>query len=141
MNTADEISEATRCFLQLFAANDVRGIAGCYTEDAQMLVANMNVIRGRNAIESVFKFTAGQGHTLEFQTHELDVQGATAIDVGRYIRRRADGSLFDDGKYMVVWKRVGEQWKLHRDMFNTSLPKAAAPTAEWKAELPRSTAL
>lgn len=132
MDQQHEIGEATQRFLRLFAANDINGIAGCYTDDAQMLVANMNVISGRSAIESVFKFTAGEGHTLEFQTHELDVHETTAVAVGRYIRRRGDGSLFDDGKYMVVWKRVGAQWKIHRDMFNTSLPKAAAPAAEWK---------
>ena len=132
MDQRHEIHQATRRFLRLFAANDVGGIAGCYTEDAQMLVSNMNVISGRSAIESVFKFTAGEGHTLEFQTHDLEVYDATAVAVGRYIRRRGDGSLFDDGKYMVVWKRIGGQWKIHRDMFNTSLPKAAAPAAEWK---------
>jgi ketosteroid isomerase-like protein len=98
-----------------------------------MLVANMNPIRGRAAIESVFKFTGGAGHTLEFQPHELEVHGATAIAIGQYVRRRGDGSRFDDGKYMVVWKRVGVDWKIHRDMFSTSLPKAVAPAAEWKA--------
>jgi ketosteroid isomerase-like protein len=59
-----EISAAQRRFLHLFAMNDPAGIAACYTEDAQMLVANMDVIRGRAAIESVFKFTAVRGHTL-----------------------------------------------------------------------------
>lgn len=131
MDPRDEIGQATRRFLQLFAANDTRAIADCYTADAQMLVANMNVIEGRPAIESVFKFTGGAGHTLEFQTREVEVHGASAVALGRYIRRRRDGSLFDDGKYMVVWKRVGDEWKIHRDMFNTSLPTAAAPAAEW----------
>lgn len=123
-----EISAAQRRFLHLFAMNEPAGIAACYTEDAQMLVANMDVIRGRAAIESVFKFTAVQGHTLEFQTRELDVNGTTAVEVGGYTRRRGDGSTFDRGKYMVVWKRVGDEWRIHRDMFSTSVPKAAAST-------------
>ena len=132
MNAHDEIGRATQKFLRLFAANDARAIAACYPEDAQMLVANMQPIRGRAAIESVFKFTAGPGHMLEFRAEELDVLGTTAVALGRYIRRRGDGSVFDDGKYMVVWKRIGEEWKIHRDMFNTSLPRWAAPAAEWK---------
>ena len=127
-DSAIEISAAQRRFLHLFAMNDPAGIAACYTEDAQMLVANMDVIRGRAAIESVFKFTAVQGHTLEFQTEEIEVNGMTAVEVGRYTRRRSDGSTFDLGKYMVVWKRVGDEWRIHRDMFSTSVPKAAAPT-------------
>lgn len=123
-----EISAAQRRFLHPFAMNDPAGIAACYTEDAQMLVANMDAIHGRAAIESVFKFTAVRGHTLEFQTQELEVNGTTAVEVGRYTRRRNDGSSFDRGKYMVVWKRVGDEWRIHRDMFSTSVPKAAAAT-------------
>ncbi len=130
MNSNDptaDISVATRRFLQRFAANDLTSVAACYTEDAQMLVANMDAICGRAAIEAVFKFTSVQGHTLEFQTHELDVHGTTAVEIGRYVRRRSDGSTFDHGKYLVIWKRVGGEWKIHRDMFSTSLPKDAAP--------------
>ena len=120
-----EISDAGQRFLQLFAQNDIAGIAACYTEDAQMLVANMNPILGRAAIEAVFKFTGGQGHTLEFQIHELDVHGSTAIEIGEYIRSQSDGSTVDRGKYIVIWKRIGDEWKIYRDMFNTSQPRAA----------------
>jgi len=123
--TAD-ICAVQQRFLRLFALNDLGGLGDCYTEDAQMLAANMEPICGRAAIRAVFKFTAVRGHTLEFQAQELEVTGETAIDVGNYARRRADGSLFDRGKYMVIWKRVAGEWKIHRDMFSTSL-KAAAP--------------
>lgn len=116
-------------FLDVFAANDFVGIAGCYTEDAQMLAANMEIVSGRTAIASVFKFTAVRGHTLQFETKELDVQGVTAIEVGRYTRRRGDGSTFDRGKYMVVWKRLRDAWLIHRDMFSTSLPKTPTHAA------------
>jgi uncharacterized protein (TIGR02246 family) len=124
-NPASEIAAVQRRFLQLFAQNDVEGLAACYTEDAQMLAAHMEPIRGRGAIASVFKFTAVQGHTLEFQTQELDVHGELAVEVGRYARRRSDGSMFDRGKYMVVWKRIAGSWLFHRDMFSTSMPRAA----------------
>ena len=124
-DAAAEISAAQRLFLRLFAMNDVAGIGACYTEDAQMLVANMELIVGRASIESVFKFTAVQGHVLEFETQELDIHGTTAVEVGSYTRKRRDGSTFDRGKYMVVWKRVRDTWLIHRDMFSTSLARSA----------------
>ena len=36
----------------------------------------------------------------------------------------AEGNVADHGKFMVVWKRVGDEWKLHRDIWNTSTPPA-----------------
>ena len=125
---SSEIAAVQQRFLQLFARNDVAGIAACYTEDAQMLVANMEIISGRDAIASVFKFTAVPGHALQFQTQELEAQGSTAVEVGRYTRRRADGSTFDRGKYIVIWKREADGWRIHRDMFSTSLARTPALT-------------
>jgi len=61
-NPAADIAAVTQRFLQFFANRDFAGLASCYTEDAQMLVANMDVITGRSAIASVFKFTAVSGH-------------------------------------------------------------------------------
>ena len=114
------IAEAGQRFLRLFALDDPPGIAACYTEDAQILAANMSPVRGRAAIESVFKFTRGPGHTLEFRTEELDVQGGTAIEIGAYVRKETGGATVDRGRYIVIWKRIGGEWKIHRDMFTTA---------------------
>ena len=128
-DSTSEISEAGRRFLRLFARNDVPGIGACYTEDAQMLAANMKPIQGRAAIEAVFKFTGGQGHTLEFQTHELDLHGTTAIEIGAYVRRGADGSSVDQGKYIVIWKHGPDGWQLYRDMWSSDTPQGTpSPT-------------
>jgi len=122
---ASRIAAAEQRFLSLFALNDAAKIAACYTDDAEILAANVSSVRGRAEIESLFKFTNRPGHTLEFQTAELDVQGATAIEIGAYVRRQNDGSTFDRGRYIVVWKRIDDEWKIHRDMF-TSQPRSGA---------------
>ena len=133
MDSVAQIAAAQRRFLRLFAANDIAGIAACYTDDAQMLVANMEVIGGRASIQSAFKFTAVPGHTLEFETRELDVYGAAAVEVGRYVRKRADASIVDRGKYMVVWKHFADRWLIHRDMFSTSLARPAMAMSSFMA--------
>ena len=125
-DAAQEIAAATRRFLALFAANDVAGLAACYTEDAQMIPASMAPVRGRAAIASVFKFTAVRGHRLEFRSEELEVHDDTAVELGSYSRKQADGALVDQGRFFVVWKRGGGEWRIHRDMFSTSLPRTAA---------------
>ena len=95
-----------------------------------MLASNMEAIEGREAIRSAFKFTAVPGHTLEFQTQEIEVHEASAVEVGSYTRRRSDGSACDRGRYIVIWKRIGDKWLIHRDMFNTALPRTHS---QWKA--------
>jgi len=111
------IAAAARRFVSLFALSDAAKIASCYTDDAEILSANMSPVRGRAQIESVFKFTNRPGHTIEFQSAELDLQGATAIEIGAYVRKQRDGSTFSRGRYIIIWKCVGDEWKIHRDMF------------------------
>ena len=46
----------------------------------------------------------------------------TAHEVGTYVLVGEGGKTLDNGKYVVIWKRDGGQWKLHRDIWNTSMP-------------------
>jgi ketosteroid isomerase-like protein len=124
-NLREEIDAANGRFLKLFASNDISGVAGCYTQDAQLLVPHAEAIRGRAAIQAVFSARGGQGHTLQFDSRELEGHGDTAVEIGEYTRKQADGQAIDRGKYLVIWKRIGGDWKIHRDMLATSLPKPA----------------
>jgi ketosteroid isomerase-like protein len=121
----EEIDAANQRFMQLFANNDIPGVAACYTDDAQLLVPHMDPVRGRAAIQAVFDVSAGKGHTLQITTLDLEGHGATAIDIGEYLRKQSDGQTLDRGKYLVIWKRAGGEWKIHRDMLSTSQPRPA----------------
>ena len=50
------------------------------------------------------------------ETIEAEDLGDTAIEGGRYRLLVANGSVADAGKYIVIWKREGGTWKLHRDI-------------------------
>jgi ketosteroid isomerase-like protein len=30
----------------------------------------------------------------------------------------------DDGRYLCVWRKVDDNWRIHRDIFNRSEPRA-----------------
>jgi ketosteroid isomerase-like protein len=55
----------------------------------------------------------------------VTVRGDLAAETGKYDLTGADGTVLDSGKYVVVWKREGGHWKLHRDIWNTSMPAPA----------------
>ena len=52
---------------------------------------------------------------------EVDQHGDTAIEVGQYTLSSADDQVMDQGKYVVIWKYENGCWKLHRDIWNTSM--------------------
>jgi ketosteroid isomerase-like protein len=37
----------------------------------------------------------------------------------------AEGNVLDRGKYVVVWQREQGQWRIHRDIWSTSLTPEA----------------
>lgn len=43
---------------------------------------------------------------------------------GKTRRASKQGNVADRGKYLVIWNRDGATWKLHRDIWNTSMPAA-----------------
>jgi ketosteroid isomerase-like protein len=63
--------------------------------------------------------------SLELETLEVFGNGDVVSEVGRYVLGGADGQELDEGKYVVVWRKEGDAWKLHRDIFNTSMPPPA----------------
>jgi len=102
---------------------DAAALAALYTTDAQAFPPNSDVVKGRAAIQAMWKGVLDSGVTgLEVVTTEVEAQGPFASEVGTYVVKLKDGSVADRGKYVVVWKKVGGKWLLHRDIWNTSQP-------------------
>jgi ketosteroid isomerase-like protein len=53
---------------------------------------------------------------------EVEDYGDTAFEISRFTLYGADGQELDKGKYIVIWKQEAGEWKLHRDIFNSSNP-------------------
>jgi uncharacterized protein (TIGR02246 family) len=98
-------------------------MAALYTESGQLLPPNSDFVTGRDAIHGFWQalFDMGVGE-VKLETVEVESHGDTAIEVGKYSIYDAGGQEIDAGKYVVIWKREDGQWKLHRDIFNSSRP-------------------
>ena len=57
---------------------------------------------------------------VELTSRELVGLGIDAYEVGQYKLHSRDGGLLDDGKFLVIWRLEDGQWRLHRDIYNTS---------------------
>jgi ketosteroid isomerase-like protein len=119
------IETANARFVSLFAQGNAAAVAAMYTQDAQVFPANSDIVSGRAAIEKFWQGTIDAGvKGAKLTTLEVAPSGHIAYEVGRYEMHGQDGKVLDAGKYVVVWKRDRGQWKLHRDIWNTSAPTA-----------------
>jgi hypothetical protein len=50
------------------------------------------------------------------------LHGDSAYEVGKYTLGGEGGQVMNQGKYIVIWKKQGGEWKLYRDIWNTSMP-------------------
>ena len=117
------VEAGNKKFSAAAAAKDAAALAALYTTDAEALPPNGEVVKGRPAIQAMWKGVLDSGVTgVDLATTEVEAQGPLAFEVGTYVIKVKDGAVADRGKYVVVWKKVGGQWRLHRDIWNTSQP-------------------
>lgn len=117
--------EAVAAEMQAIAnRGDSKAIAALYTADGQVLPDGSDPIKGTAAIAKYFQdgFDSDGFGNVRFKTLEVYAQGAVATEVGEYDWGNKDGVSVDHGKYIVVYLKVGGRWKLHRDMFTSSVP-------------------
>jgi uncharacterized protein (TIGR02246 family) len=121
----DAIAAAIEKFMAAFSRGDAAGCAALYTEQGQLLPPNSDVIAGKQAIQTFWKSAMHIGITaVKLETAEMESHGNKANEVGTYILQGTGGQVLDTGNYVVIWKQEAGQWKLHRDIWNSSRPAA-----------------
>ena len=119
----DDIAEKVELFMDTFARGDAAGMAALYPEEGQVLPPNGDFVTGHEQVEAFWGAIFDMGiKKAEIEIVEVEAYGDTAVEVSRYTMLGDAGQMLDKGKYIVVWKQEDDQWKLHRDIFNSSMP-------------------
>lgn len=114
-----EIAAVNRAFEEAFRKRDFTRIASLYTPDAIVLPPDSGLVQGRAAIEKFWCSAAEQLGVKEVALHTIGVEmfGDMASEVGEGVLTLGTGST--TVKYVVVWKRTADGWRLHRDIWNS----------------------
>lgn len=112
---------------QLIKAKDAAGIAALYTNDGAVMPPNAPIGKGRAAIQQTWASmmqTPGFDLTIVPEQIIVSSSGDMALDRGTYRLAIAPGATpqTDTGKYVVVWRKVGGEWRAAADIFNSDLP-------------------
>ena len=119
----DAIAVADKNFMAALNRGDAPGLAALYTENGQLLPPNSDFVTGRQAIQAFWQGVMDMGiKSVELEIVEVEGWGNTAYEVGKCTLQGEEGQVLDTGKYVVIWKQEDEQWKLHRDIWNSSMP-------------------
>lgn len=102
---------------------DAKAIAAQYTEDGQLLWEDREIIQGKQAIEAEWrKDMGGPGRKAKITNLEIEEHGDWAFETSRFLVTAPDGKIVYDGKYICIWKKIGGEWKIHRDIGNKNTP-------------------
>jgi uncharacterized protein (TIGR02246 family) len=125
MSTAKQaIEKLVAAFTDAFNKGDVNAIARLYLDDARLFVPDAATIRGGSGIvdywaEGIREATDGKLTVDEVQPLGPDA----ALVIGTYSEKlRAPPGSVEAGKYVMLWRKVGSDWKIAIDIWNSNPP-------------------
>ncbi|HEX3414096.1 MAG TPA: SgcJ/EcaC family oxidoreductase [Stellaceae bacterium] len=104
-----------------FNKGDAAAVAALYTEDAYVLPPGSAMVKGRAAIEAFWRQAAQQMTDAKLTTLDVLPLGRSAArEIGTVtLKTKSQPPQEVVGKYVVVWRKIGREWKLATDIWNT----------------------
>jgi uncharacterized protein (TIGR02246 family) len=115
-----EIEKLNVRFAEFFNNGDAAGVAAMYTEDAVVLPPGAGIVKGRTNIQAFWQRTAETLGDVTLTTLDVKPLGGTAARETGYFSLKTKTSQPQEvtGKYIVIWEKVGGEWKLSADIWN-----------------------
>ena len=116
------IRSITDNFESVFSAGNINKIAEFYSENGLLLPAGFDFVKGKNDIKEFWQSAIDMGiKYIKIDIIEIEEHDDTAIEMSNYILSDSNNEVIDEGKGIVIWKNIGDNWKMHRDIWTTSL--------------------
>jgi uncharacterized protein (TIGR02246 family) len=114
------IDAANAKWMEFFNKGDFDGVASLYTADATAFPPGSAMVKGRAAIGAMWKGMAEQMTDPKVTTIEVKRLGpAAAREIGTFSLKTKGATPKEvTGKYVVIWQKVGKDWKLATDIWN-----------------------
>ncbi len=116
------IEKNIKAFSKAYMELDYEGLANLYAEDGKIFPNNSDIISGRPAIKR--KWILPEGMDIKYHKvtpSEIKIIDDYAYDYGYYegasLNYKNEESPFK-GKYVIVWKKVDNDWKIYLDIWN-----------------------
>jgi ketosteroid isomerase-like protein len=119
----DAFTSICQQFQKSFNQGDVEGLASLYLEDAKILPPNMDMIEGKDTIQTFWQGALDMGiKSYTAEMIEVESSGNLGFFVGTYTLYGDGNQVINKGKFLTVLKNIDGKWKIYRDIFNSSIP-------------------
>lgn len=118
----DSIQKLNEAFAGAFNKGDFASMGNMYTQDAYLMPPQADFVRGRDDIQKFWKAASEQVGDLKLTTLDVKPLGSDAArEIGTFtLKTKGQQAQEVVGKYVVVWQKVGGDWKLATDIWNTN---------------------
>ena len=115
-----EIEAVNAKWIESFNKGDFAGVASLYTADATAFPPGSAMVHGDTAIGAMWKSMAEQVSDPKLVTLDVKPLGPSAArEIGTFsLKTKGSTPQEVTGKYVVVWEKVGNDWKLAADIWN-----------------------
>jgi uncharacterized protein (TIGR02246 family) len=115
-----EIEAVNAKWMEFFNNGDFAGVASLYTDDATALPPGSGMVKGSAAIGAMWKGMAEQVSDPKVTALDVKPLGPSAArEIGTFsLKTKGPTPQEVTGKYVVVWEKVGNDWKLAVDIWN-----------------------
>ena len=115
-----EIEAVNAKWVECFNKGDFAGVALLYTDDATAFPPGSGMVKGRAGIEAMWKGMAEKVGDPKLTTLDVKTLGPSAArEIGTFsLKTKGSPPQEISGKYVVVWEKVGNDWKLATDIWN-----------------------
>ena len=115
-----EIEAVNAKWMELFNKGDFAGVASLYTDDATAFPPGSGMVKGRAAIGAMWRSMAEQVSDPKVTTLDVKPLGPSAArEIGTFsLKSKGPKPQEITGKYLVVWEKIGNEWKLAADIWN-----------------------
>jgi len=116
------IRALSNSFESTFSISDLTKIAEFYTENGMLLPSGFDFVRGKQDIKEFWQSAIDMGiKYIKIDIIEVEQHNDTTIEMSNYTLSNSDNQVIDAGKGIVIRKNIGDAWKMHRDIWNSSI--------------------
>jgi hypothetical protein len=118
-----EIKENNLNYFKAFCKEDSTLFNSLFTIDCWIMTPGTFIFCGPEAAGEYFVYASNKTGIRSGKFTTIDVYGISRdmiAEVGFYQLFNAKNVPFDDGKYIVLWKKTDKAWKRFRDSFSSS---------------------